>query len=105
MCTDKEFAYTNARLGDELLRRSQGTTPDGALGPSLRNGCGCDSGSQDRKRTWGLEGYPLAMVYSPIQAFQGLYALEDGFDRGTVFEELDLPFLAYNSKGGECCGK
>lgn len=39
-----------------------------------------------------LNGFPLAMVYSPIQKWQKLYDEEKGFTRGTIFAELDKPF-------------
>lgn len=35
----------------------------------------------------------LAMSYVPMQKWQKLYEPEDGFSRGTIFEELDLPFI------------
>lgn len=35
----------------------------------------------------------LAMAYVPMQQWRMLYEPEDGFSRGTIFEELDLPFL------------
>ncbi|MBS5725492.1 MAG: spore coat associated protein CotJA [Clostridiales bacterium] len=39
-----------------------------------------------------LAGLPLAMAYVPMQEWRNLYDLEDGFDRGTLFRELDFPF-------------
>ena len=39
-----------------------------------------------------LKGRPLAMVYAPPQAFDGLYEPEEGLSRGTVFTALDMPF-------------
>ncbi len=41
----------------------------------------------------------LAMVYSPHQAFRGLYSPMEALSRGTLFEELDKPLMA--SKGGK----
>lgn len=38
----------------------------------------------------------LAMAYVPRQQWRELYAPEVGFHRGTIFAELDKPFL-----GGE----
>lgn len=35
----------------------------------------------------------LAMAYVPFQEFKELYNSEVGFDRGTVFKQLDQPFL------------
>ena len=36
---------------------------------------------------------PLAMVYSPEQEWRDLYDSEEGHKKGTIFKELDLPFL------------
>ncbi|MBQ9964517.1 MAG: spore coat associated protein CotJA [Clostridia bacterium] len=41
----------------------------------------------------------LAMAYVPVQQWGNLYAVEEGFDRGTVFSDLDKPFLG----GGTRC--
>ena len=46
---------------------------------------GCGEGS------WGLAGYPLAMVYAPCQAYRALYDPVTALHRGTLFTELDLP--------------
>ena len=40
----------------------------------------------------------LAMMYVPYQRFERLYGEEKALERGTLFEELDLPF--YGGKGG-----
>lgn len=36
---------------------------------------------------------PLAMVISPVQRWAQPYDPDIGFDRGTIFPELDKPFL------------
>ena len=58
---------------------------------------------------YGLKGYPLAMVYSPMQEFDRLYDLDKGFSAGTIFSELDLPFsgrtLKYKGNSGGCYDK
>ena len=41
----------------------------------------------------GTTGRPLAMVYAPRQEWQALYDNEVGHERGTIFKELDFPFL------------
>lgn len=41
----------------------------------------------------GMENYPLAMAYVPWQQWKQTYALDRGFQRGTIFPELDLPFV------------
>lgn len=40
-----------------------------------------------------LEGMPLAMAYVPWQNWRKIYEPEKAFHRGTIFEELDKPFL------------
>ena len=35
----------------------------------------------------------LAMAFMEMQEWHGLYELEHGFSRGTIFEDLDLPFM------------
>jgi hypothetical protein len=63
-------------------------------------GCGCEHHEHETpcgghegcgRDSWGLNGYPLAMVYAPCQAFRGLYDSETALSRGTLFTELDLP--------------
>ena len=55
--------------------------------------------------TWGLQNYPLASVYSPIQHWRELYDEDTAIQKGTIFKELDLPFLCGDKKGGNCRGK
>lgn len=38
-------------------------------------------------------GVSLAMVYAPEQPFAGLYEVEEGLTRGTIFRQLDKPFM------------
>lgn len=35
---------------------------------------------------------PIGMAYVPMQQWDETYSIEKGFDRGTIFPELDLPF-------------
>ena len=46
-----------------------------------------------------LEGKPLAMAYVPWQQWKEIYEPCQGFQQGTIFRELDKPFLW---KGGRC---
>lgn len=58
----------------------------------------------DKKESWGLVGYPLASVYAPLQEWRELYDEERALKAGTLFSELDLPFVCgRQSKGGICC--
>ncbi len=61
----------------------------------MTDGCGAASGSE-----WGLKGYPLAMVYAPLQIFVDIYEPEKGLCRGTIFAELDLPLMSAGCRGG-----
>lgn len=59
---------------------------------------GCDISS-----AWGLVGYPLASVYAPLQEWRELYDEDRALKSGTLFAQLDLPFVCgKNGKGG--CG-
>lgn len=40
-----------------------------------------------------LSCLPIAMAYVPMQRFQELYSPETAFRTGTLFKELDKPFL------------
>jgi len=40
-----------------------------------------------------LAGMPLAMAYVPWQCWNETYKPAEGWHRGTIFPELDLPFL------------
>ena len=68
----------------------------GCSGNADNHGCG----SAAMNTRWGLRDHPLAMVYSPIQEWRDLYDLETGFCRGTIFTELDLPFVGCKGCGG-----
>jgi hypothetical protein len=40
------------------------------------------------------------MVYSPMQEWRSIYDAEMGLSRGTIFAELDLPFVGCRGCGG-----
>ena len=46
-----------------------------------------------------FEKYPLAMAYVPWQNLNTVYEPEGGLCRGTIFPELDKPWMP----GGVCC--
>ena len=54
-----------------------------------------------------LTGVPLSMVYSPYQEWDNMYDEEDGFERGTVFRDLDFPFYPTpcNNRNCTCRGR
>lgn len=62
--------------------------------------CGCtpvmEAGKEDRceKDMFAscVDKLPLAMAYVPFQKWRKVYDASAGLARGTIFEELDLPF-------------
>ena len=80
---------------DTPSRRNCDGTLRSEQGGSVQNGC-----ASGRCGGWGIEGHPLAMVYSPCQAWRGAYAPDVALARGTLFSELDLPFEPTSSKRG-----
>ena len=75
-----------------------------SVGAGMNRQSGCENGCGDVSG-WGLREYPLAMVYSPLQVWRSVYDLETGFSHGTIFRELDLPFVGCGvKKGGNCRG-
>lgn len=87
--------------GDALLDRLFGDSDMeyGDRGCTCRQD-GCGTGAFDT--SWGLRDKPLAMVYSVLQDFDGLYDKDKALTRGTLFEKLDLPFEGGMS--GASCG-
>ena len=63
------------------------------------------NGSCADNSKWGVREHPLSMVYSPLQEFDNLYDLDTALKQGTLFAELDLPFMGRTiQKGGNCRG-
>lgn len=93
---------------------TENTTPRcHAVEPRVTEGCGCEratvgDGATEKScsvdATWGLRGYPLAMVYAPLQSFRSVLDPKEALSTGTVFGELDLPFHPGGRKGGGTCG-
>ena len=48
-----------------------------------------------------LGGLPIAMVYGISQQFKDVYEADKGLLAGTLFAELDLPFMS--TWGGKKC--
>ena len=72
--------------------------------------CGCRHTHGDAEwegrsygMSFGLIGYPAAMVYAPIQHFDHIFDLDIALSKGTIFEELDLPFECGRKTKGGCC--
>ena len=75
-----------------------------------RSGCSFGDGHSRSMKREGVEksfspsGFPIAMVYSPAQEWQDIYDTDTALARGTLFAELDLPFVCgEKGKGGGFC--
>ena len=94
------------RINEELLQRGNNQN----FPPRANTRINCRGDDVDnapyQRLTWGLDNYPLASVYSPIQIWRNLYEPDEALKKGTLFKELDLPFVCgERTQGGGCCGK
>ena len=60
--------------------------------------CSCETVTETNQPV--CDGMVLAMSYMLNQEFTDLYEADAGFPRGTIFAQLDKPFMA----GGMGCG-
>ena len=104
MYKDDDTLTPRDRITDDLLYRMlNGNEPrfSEPMMPEqneMPHGGSCSMGTQ-----WGLHGYPLASVYAPVQEFDKLYDRDTALKHGTIFSELNLPFMGESVKGGGCC--
>ena len=52
-----------------------------------------------------LGDLPLVMAYVPSQSWRQLYDEAKALKAGTLFQELDLPFMGGAGREGCCCGR
>ena len=106
MHTDKNYTTARDRISESLACRVARNSSF-PYGEETAQYVGKNMGKpqQPTARSWGLEGYPLASVYAPLQVWRDIYDEDAGFHRGTIFKELDLPFVCGEKKGGNCRGK
>ena len=105
MYTENEFMTPRERVNDSLLRRLQEEANreerlEGMEVCPLEN-----RPNVGERRSWGLDGYPLASMFAPLQEWRSVYEPELGMSRGTIFKELDLPFVCGDRRGGGCNGR
>ena len=104
MYMDKDTSAQSACVSNDLLRRMVCGCNRSEI--DVREAFDCEGRSKNcGYGKWGLENYPLASVFSPLQDFVKLYDGKTALIKGTVFEELDLPFMGESiAKGGWCNG-
>ena len=83
--------YLRQMLRDDTRGCARGKACERQCAPSARSISACEM--SDKPTCRGYES--LAMVYSPVQAFGELYDVKTALCRGTIFKELEKPFLAY----------
>lgn len=118
MFTENDFMTPRERVSEALRQRMLEEQNSSHLGCDRddRGGSCCERGegyslpdahygSHSGRKSWGLDDYPLASVFAPLQCWRNLYDAETGLSRGTIFKELDLPFLCGERKGGNCRGR
>ena len=102
MYTEHDFISPRDRVNEALIRR---VLDNSAKATCCEGACDVSHEESDHRATWGLEAFPLASVYAPLQSWKDVYDLDVGFTRGTIFKELDLPFVCGERKGGCGCAK
>lgn len=104
MYTENEFMTPRARVNDAIVRRLQNEAL-GDISSNDREKCPDDDLANANRKTWGLDGYPLASMFAPLQEWRSIYEPDLGMSRGTIFKELDLPFVCGDRRGGGCNGR
>ena len=99
-CGENSRCSGNSRCGENRRNNRSGSCGyrggfDRNVENNGRGACGCDSGNNLHE----LVGFPLAMVYSPVQAWRCVYDINTALDRGTLFKELDKPLEAVETTG------
>ncbi len=105
MYMDDDTMTPRDRITDNMLRRMLDGTSESSGDRYSPNVGTTPHANKPARTTWGLENYPLASVYAPLQVFRNLYDRDTALMKGTIFTELDLPFMGQTvMKGGNCRG-
>ena len=107
MYFENEKPFARQRSNDEFLRRMRSDEFFGFSdkqdlptlartdipGKNERPRVSCDGTPQAQSSTSPCPNMPsLAMVYSPVQAFENLLSPQEGLAQGTIFLDLIKPF-------------
>ncbi len=106
--TRRDDSPTQEKNGCGCKRKSLCARSEGDVGSfcpltGRREPAPCNEGdtATEGKRPACVPAPSLAMVYSPMQSFQGIYEPAVALRQGTLFAELDLPFEGCGRK--EAC--
>ena len=80
VCLDGCININNGSWGDCNNNNNSVDRPGNNNGDTIGNLCTC------------LENLPLAMAYVPMQSWNNVYDMAEGFYAGTIFADLNLPF-------------
>lgn len=75
-----------ANTGIDKCRRISAGTEDSQCGRRTRTGV-------SPFLTENIDQFPVAMAYVPWQQWRQIYSMDVALVRGTIFQELDKPFL------------
>ena len=123
MYFENEKLRSRQRSNDEFFRRMNGEDFRlGMMGSDIPTFSRTDIPKRDEIPKTTCKGTPnsnagaigacqmpsLAMVYAPVQAWQGVLSPEDGLRQGSIFADLIKPFEMppFSAKGhteGGCC--
>lgn len=96
MYTENNFTTPRARISDSLRQR----VLDGSSTSSRYAAPQMPSEAPSKGSMPNPDMPSLASVYAPVQYWRELYDMEYGFHQGTIFKELNFPFVCGEHKGG-----
>lgn len=82
------------RPGNMYQQRNMGCGCERRMPERQENSCQNEQRTPERRENecCNEQRTPLAMAYVPWQKWRGIYDVCEGFQRGTIFRELDMPF-------------
>ncbi len=84
----KEFGISPKELGIERFERVKTIDTNNERKMNMNRGMG-----RDRFSNLELKNLPLTMAYVPFQTIEGTYSKDEALKAGTLFPNLDKPFL------------
>lgn len=105
MYMDDDTLTPRDRISDDMLRRmlnGSGARLSETPAPERTPPCSNEGNSCIAGNTWGLKNHPLASVFAPLQEFRNVYDRDTAMKHGTIFAELNLPFMGATVNRGGC---
>lgn len=70
-----------------------GSSSRSACPVTEQNACGCEGPTVTSEICVSSEKFPIGMTYTPMQQWKNLYCPSTGLQQGTIFADLDKPFV------------